>query len=112
MIAAALGCAIDRIEQAVEPIVSDVQRETPFLTVEPGCVAGTRHTAVAYRDGKPFITLVHPQQVRPELAGVETGDSIEIAGIPNLRLAAPDTQYEYRPSSIVRGLVDLPVVWD
>jgi 4-hydroxy-tetrahydrodipicolinate reductase len=86
MIAEALGCAIDRIEQAIEPILSEIRRETPFVTIEPGCVAGTRHTATGYRDGKPFITLVHPQQVRPELAGVETGDSIEIEGVPGLRL--------------------------
>lgn len=87
MIAAALGCTVDRIEQTVEPIVSEVRRETPFVTVEPGCVAGTRHTAMGYRDGAPFITLVHPQQVRPELAGVETGDNIELAGTPCLRLS-------------------------
>jgi len=87
MIAAALGCAIERIEPTIEPIVSEVRRETPFVTVAPGCVAGTRHSAVAYRAGRPFITLVHPQQVRPELAGVATGDTIEIAGDPGLRLA-------------------------
>lgn len=87
MIAAALGCTVERIEQTIEPLVSEVRRETPFVTVEPGCVAGTRHTAIAYRGREPFITLAHPQQVRPELAGVETGDSIEIAGRPNLRLA-------------------------
>ncbi len=87
MIAAALGCRVDRIEQTVEPIVSEVRRETPYVTVEPGCVAGSRHCATGYRDGTPFITLVHPQQVRPELAGVETGDSIEITGTPGLRLA-------------------------
>lgn len=86
MIAMALGRDIDRIEQSVEPIVSDVARETPFVTVEPGHVAGTRHRAVAYSDDKPFITLDHPQQVRPELAGVETGDVIEIFGTPSLRL--------------------------
>jgi 4-hydroxy-tetrahydrodipicolinate reductase len=87
MVAAALRCTVDRIEQTVEPIVSKVRRETPFVTVEPGCVAGTRHTAMGYRDDAPFITLVHPQQVRPELANVETGDSIEITGTPSLRLA-------------------------
>lgn len=87
MIAAALGRRIDRIAQSIEPIVSDVKRETPFVTVEAGCVAGTWHRAVAYRDDKPFITLDHPQQVRPELAGVETGDRIEIIGTPNLRIA-------------------------
>ncbi len=87
LIAAALGCSIDRIAQEITPIVSEVPRETALRKVEPGCVAGTHHTAVAYRDGKAFITLVHPQQVRPELAGVETGDRIEIAGRPNLRWA-------------------------
>ena len=87
MMASALGLEIDSIEQTIEPIVSDVRRETAFATVEPGCVAGTRHKAVAYRQGKPFITLNHPQQVRPELVGVETGDLIEINGIPDIRLA-------------------------
>jgi 4-hydroxy-tetrahydrodipicolinate reductase len=87
MIAAALGVEIDRIEQTVQPIVSEVLRETPFVTVAPGQVAGSRHEAVGYRAGRPFVTLVHPQQVRPELAGVETGDCIEIAGEPEIRLA-------------------------
>ena len=84
MIAAALGCTIDRIEQSIEPIVSEVRRVTSCATIEPGCVAGTRHTAVAYRNGKPFITLMHPQQVGPELTSIETGDSIEIVGRPSL----------------------------
>ena len=58
-----------------------------FVTVEPGHVAGCRHTAVAYRAGEPVITLIHPQQVHPHLEGVETGDTIEIAGTPTVRLA-------------------------
>ncbi len=87
MMASALGLEIDSIEQTIEPIVSDVLRETAFATVEPGCVAGTRHKAIAYRQGKPFITLDHPQQVRPELAGVETGDLVEINGVPDIKLA-------------------------
>jgi 4-hydroxy-tetrahydrodipicolinate reductase len=87
MIASALGCTIERIEQRVEPIISEVRREIPSITVEPGQVAGTTHTAVGYRNGAPFITLVHPQQVRPEIAGVETGDRIEIIGRPSLCLS-------------------------
>jgi 4-hydroxy-tetrahydrodipicolinate reductase len=87
MIAAALGCAVDRIEQTIEPIIADVRRETPIVTVEPGRVAGTSHTAVGYRNGAPFVTLVHPQQVRPELAGVQTGDSIQIVGTPGLNFS-------------------------
>jgi 4-hydroxy-tetrahydrodipicolinate reductase len=82
MIADALGWDIDRIEESREPIVSTVRRETPFVTVEPGNVAGCMHTAVAYRAGEPVITLIHPQQIHPHLEGVQTGDSIEIRGTP------------------------------
>ena len=37
--------------------------------------------------GQPAITLVHPQQVQPELDGVQTGDAIEIQGTPPLRIS-------------------------
>lgn len=86
MIAAALGVEIERVEETREPIVSRVRRETPCARIEPGQVAGCLHTAVAYREGRPFITLVHPQQVHPQLEGVETGDTIEIRGRPSLRI--------------------------
>jgi len=87
MVAGALGWTIERIEESREPIVSRVRRETPFVTVEPGHTAGCLHRAVAYQQGRPVITLIHPQQIHPHLEGVETGDSIEIAGNPNVRLA-------------------------
>jgi 4-hydroxy-tetrahydrodipicolinate reductase len=87
MIAAALGWEIERIEEKREAIVTQVRRETPFITIEPGQVAGCHHTAVAYREGKPVITLIHPQQVYPSLEGVETGDYIEIKGMPHVSLS-------------------------
>lgn len=86
MIAGALGWEIKRIEESREPIVSQVHRETPIVTIEPGCVAGCLHTVVAYRNDTPVITLIHPQQVLPHLEGVETGDVIEIVGTPNVRI--------------------------
>jgi len=87
MIADTIGWQIERIEESREAIVSQVRRETSFVTVEPGQVAGCLHRAVAYRDGRSVITLIHPQQVHPQLEGVQTGDRIEIGGRPSLRLA-------------------------
>jgi len=87
MIASALGWEIERIEEKREAIVAQVRRETPFISVEPGQVAGCHHTAVAYWEGKPVITLIHPQQIHPILEGVETGDYIEIKGTPNISLS-------------------------
>ena len=84
MIARALGWEIERIEETREPIVSQVERKTPFVTVTPGLTAGCKHTGIGYVKGQPAVTLVHPQQVHPHLAGVTTGDYIEIAGNPNV----------------------------
>ncbi len=87
MIAAALGWEIDRIEESREPIISSVQRETPLISVKPGQVAGCHHKAVAYRQGRAVITLNHPQQIHPQLEGIETGDSITIEGSPDIHLS-------------------------
>ncbi|MEA3274941.1 MAG: 2,4-diaminopentanoate dehydrogenase [Pseudomonadota bacterium] len=87
LIADAVGWQLERIEERREPIIARVRREVPLMTVEPGQAAGCLHTAVAYRAGEPVITLVHPQQVLPELEGTETGDFIEILGTPCVRLA-------------------------
>jgi len=84
MIAKALGWEIERIEETREPIVSDVKRETEFVKIEPGLTAGCKHTGIGYMGGKPVITLIHPQQVHPHLAGVTTGDYIDIEGVPGV----------------------------
>ena len=87
MIAKAVGWDIDEIVETREPIISNVQRKTSFITVEPGQVAGCNHTAVAYRNGHPVITLLHPQQVQPQSESIATGDSIEIKGTPDIKLS-------------------------
>lgn len=87
MIAAKLGWKIDRIDQKREPIIATLNRETPFVTVESGQVAGCLHTATAFRDDRAVIKLIHPQQVHPFLEGVETGDMIDICGEPNIKIA-------------------------
>lgn len=87
LISDALGLGVDRIEQHREPIVSAVRRETPYVVVEPGMVAGCAHTAVAYRGDREVIRLSHPQQVLPELAGQPTGDYITIHGTPEIRMS-------------------------
>jgi 2,4-diaminopentanoate dehydrogenase len=87
MVAAALGWVVERVDQVREPIVASVARETAFVRVEPGMVAGCNHTAVGWVGGVPRLRLVHPQQVCPEAEGIATGDTIEIRGVPDLRLS-------------------------
>ncbi|MDO5628126.1 MAG: 2,4-diaminopentanoate dehydrogenase [Mobilicoccus sp.] len=86
MISDALGLGVDRIEQTREPIVSTVRRETPHIVIEPGMVAGCKQTLLGYRGEEVVLTLVHPQQVLPELEGQGTGDYITIHGTPEVSM--------------------------
>lgn len=86
MIGRRLGWTFDKIRQHREPIISRVRRDTPYVVVEPGQVAGCRHTAQGLIGGRVVVELVHPQQVRPDLEGVETGDFIAISGQPDINL--------------------------
>jgi 4-hydroxy-tetrahydrodipicolinate reductase len=63
-----------------------VERATKHVTVKPGDVAGCRQVGRAYSGGELKIELVHPQQIHPEMEGQETGDYIEIHGVPHIRM--------------------------
>jgi 2,4-diaminopentanoate dehydrogenase len=82
-----LGLGVDRIEESREPIISNIYRETPYVKVEPGMVAGCSHTGVGYRGDKELIRLIHPQQIHPHMEGQDTGDYIDIFGVPEVHMA-------------------------
>ncbi|GAB77449.1 4-hydroxy-tetrahydrodipicolinate reductase [Austwickia chelonae] len=101
MISDALGLDIDRIEQRREAIVSTVRRETPHVVVEPGMVAGCKQTLLGYRGDEVVLTLVHPQQVLPELEGQGTGDYITIKGVPEINMQITP---EYAGGTATKGI--------
>ena len=86
MIADCLGWKLDKIEEVKVPVVSNVVRETPFIKVQPGQTAGSNQIGYGFVKGKRVITLEHPQQVRPELEGVQVKDKIIIEGEPAIHL--------------------------
>ncbi len=87
MIAKALNIELDEVRQEREPIISNVYRETKYVKVEKGMVAGCRHIGYGIRDGKTVIKMIHPQQVLPELEEIDTGDYITIKGNPPINLS-------------------------
>jgi len=92
MIADALGIEIDEVVETREPIISKTHRETPYVKVEPGMVAGCKQMGYGMKNGEAVITLEHPQQIHPSLENVETGDYIWVEGDPNLNLCIkPET---------------------
>lgn len=87
MVADALGWKLDEIVEERIPIVSKTHRETPYITVEPGMVAGCRQLGYGMMNGKAVIEMEHPQQIHPEIENVDTGDYITIEGDVPINMA-------------------------
>lgn len=87
LIGKALGWKFDRIEETREPIVTTVERSTPHVTVRAGDVVGCKQVGRGYIGDELKIELVHPQQIHPEMEGVNTGDYIRIIGEPEVNMS-------------------------
>lgn len=87
MIADGLGLKLDKFEQQMKPIVTDVDRKSPYGFAPAGHLAGVNMTAQGYVDGEVKIDMQHPQQIEPQLAGTNTGDYIVLEGNPRVNMA-------------------------
>lgn len=88
MITDALGWKLsDEVKTSKAPIVTEVYRKAPYAEVQAGDVAGVNMLGYGYVDGELKIEMIHPQQVEPQLGGVETGDYITITGTPNINMS-------------------------
>lgn len=86
MIGDAIGWPIEKITQSMEPIVTDVDRKSPYGFAKAGDVAGCAMKGFGYVDGELKIEMDHPQQIEPEQVGVQTGDYVIIKGTPNINM--------------------------
>ena len=87
MITDALGWKLsNEIKQTKEPIVSKTYRKAPYAEVAEGDVAGVNMQGFGYVNGELKIEMIHPQQVEPQLEGVDTGDYINIKGNPDISM--------------------------
>ncbi len=82
----AWGWKIEKFEQQMSPIVTDVDRKSPYGFAGAGQVAGVSMTGQAWVDGELKLDMVHPQQIEPEQVGVHTGDYITLEGEPPIHL--------------------------
>ena len=87
MIAEALGWKVDKFEQQMKPIVTSVDRKSPYGFAAAGDVAGVNMTGQGYVDVEVKIDMIHPQQIEPEMEGTHTGDYIVLKGTPEVNMA-------------------------
>lgn len=86
MIADAIGWKVDKFQQQMAPIVTSIDRKSPYGFAAAGDVAGVNMTGQGYVDGEAKIDMIHPQQIEPEMEGTATGDYITIKGTPEVNM--------------------------
>ncbi|MTI49021.1 2,4-diaminopentanoate dehydrogenase [Sporosalibacterium faouarense] len=87
MIGDAIGWNVEKFEQQMKPIVTNVDRKSPHGFAKAGNVAGVNMTGQGYVDGEAKIDMIHPQQIEPEMEGTYTGDYITIKGTPEVNMS-------------------------
>ncbi|HOU32093.1 MAG TPA: 2,4-diaminopentanoate dehydrogenase [Synergistaceae bacterium] len=87
MMADAIGWKVDKVTQSMEPIVTEVDRKSPYGFAKAGDVAGCAMKGFGYVNGELKIEMDHPQQIEPHLGGTDTGDYVIIKGTPNVNMA-------------------------
>jgi len=93
MISDALGVKLEGFNQQMEPIITNVDRKSTYGEALEGTLAGINMTGQGLVNGDVFIDMYHPQQIEPEMEGTQTGDYINLEGIPNIHMAiTPEIQ--------------------
>lgn len=87
MVADAIGWKLSEpVTTSMDPIVTDVDRKSPYGFAAAGNVAGVAMKGFGKVDGELKIEMDHPQQIEPEQVGVTTGDYVIIKGTPNINM--------------------------
>ncbi len=92
----ALGRDLVRYESDVEPVVADTAVETDFVRVEAGHVRGLKQVARGYTGEGEFATLTFVAALDAE----NEGDTIKIAGRPDLEVALKGTNGDIATAAI------------
>lgn len=82
MISDQLGMSVDRVEEAVAPIVAEMPMRSQYFQVKTGSVKGLKQVALGLRGTEEVIRL----ELEIYLNAVESQDSAKITGIPNLEM--------------------------
>ncbi|MDD3477999.1 MAG: 2,4-diaminopentanoate dehydrogenase [Candidatus Izemoplasmatales bacterium] len=86
LIAKALGLQVEEFTQSMDPIITDVDRKSPYGFAKQGDVCGVDMRAICKTENGPLIHMRHPQQIEPHLGGVKTKDEIIIKGAPEIHM--------------------------
>ncbi|HEX3371945.1 MAG TPA: hypothetical protein VHS08_05475 [Candidatus Acidoferrales bacterium] len=107
MVSDALGLGVDDITETIEPVVARATVKTPFLEVAAGQVAGVHQVARGFAGSKEKIFM----ELQMFVGATNPGDTVEIAGNPNLTMTIPGgTHGDIATASVVVNCI--PAILD
>lgn len=112
MLGDSLGVEFDEIKELQEPVLAADDRETPYVEVPEGTVAGLKQQAYGIIDDVAFVSLeVYVGILKPEDKGApdELEDNIRISGEPNLDVVF-DPIIDSLPGTSAHTINMVPVV--
>lgn len=77
-----LGWPIEKFTELLEPVISESEITTPYLTVQSGRVAGIKHTAQAFVRGREVVSL----DLRMYAGAHQPEDRVIVDGDPPINL--------------------------
>ncbi|MFA6627381.1 MAG: 2,4-diaminopentanoate dehydrogenase [Bacilli bacterium] len=82
------GLGLDQVvfHQEMNPIITKVDRISPYGCAKANHVCGIDMKGIGLVNDHPFFQLNHPQQIEPHLGGVKTKDYIKINGNPSIQM--------------------------
>jgi len=87
MIADGLGLEVDGFDQQMKPIVTTIDRKSPYGFAAAGHLAGVNMTGQGLKDKEVIIDMYHPQQIEPEMEDTHTGDYVILEGDPPINMS-------------------------
>jgi len=82
MIARNLGMSLDTVNESIEPVISAKAVKTAWFSLQPGDVAGIKHSVEGVCGGEKIITL----DLRMFIGCEDPHDSVRILGNPTVNL--------------------------
>lgn len=82
LVAEGLGWQLEQVEERLEPMIAPREVTTPFVTVEPGQVAGIHHAVRGFAGGETLLSLTLQMYVGAD----DPRDAVKVHGKPPIDL--------------------------
>lgn len=105
-----LGIPVERVEESIEPIVSEQPFSTTALEVATGRSAGLLQRTTGVVHGKPWFTAEFVGHIAPAAIGLNPQDAYQIEGLPPIHgVVEPGFNPQWTTAGVLANFLPLVV---